>query len=64
MMAFLSLPNENIIQVIEYLSDQRDINSASRVSRRFHNLFDDYLYRYNIQFCGSSALLWAAEHAC
>ena len=30
-MAFLSLANEIIIQVVEYLEDQRDINSVSRI---------------------------------
>jgi ankyrin repeat protein len=61
-MAFLRLPNEIIIQIIEYLHDQRDINSVTRVNRRFHNLFDDYLFGYNIKLRGGSALLWAAEH--
>lgn len=61
-MAFLSLANEIIIQIVEYLDNQRDINSVSQVNRRFHNLFDDYLIRYNIQFRRSSALLWAVKH--
>lgn len=61
-MAFLSLANEIIIEIVEYLDNQRDINSVGRVNRRFHNLFDDYLLRYNMKFRGSSALLWAAKH--
>ncbi len=61
-MSFLGLANELIIQIVGYLDSQRDISSASLVNRRFHNLFDDYLYRYNIRFRGSSALLWAASH--
>ena len=61
-MAFSSLPVEIIIEVVENLDKEQDINSLIRVSRQFYNLFDDYLYRYNIKHRGCSALFWAARH--
>lgn len=61
-MAFLSLPNEIIIEIVELLEKERDICSLMRASRRLYDLFDDYLYRYNITYKSSWALFWAAEH--
>jgi hypothetical protein len=61
-MSVLSLANETVIQIVGYLDQQRDINSVCRVNYRFYTLFNDYLYRYNVHFRGSSALLWAAKH--
>jgi hypothetical protein len=61
-MAILGLPNELIFQIVDYLSSQRDINSVTRVSKRLYHLLNEYLYRYNILFRGSNALLWAARH--
>jgi len=63
-MAFFSLPNEVIIEIVELLDKEQDINSLIRVSRRLYNLFDDYLYCYNIKFRRCSALFWAAKHGC
>jgi len=48
-MAFFSLPNEIIIEIIKNLDKEQDIFSLIRVSRRFYNLFNDYLYYYNIK---------------
>lgn len=61
-MAFLSLPNEIVIEIVENLDKEQDICSLIRVSRRLHNLFDDYLYRHNIKHRRCSALFWAVEH--
>lgn len=61
-MAFFSLPNEIIIEIVEHLDKEQDIDYFNRVSRRFYNLFDDYLYCYNIRHRRCSALFWAAEH--
>jgi hypothetical protein len=63
-MEISSLANELLIDIVEYLDRQRDINSVCLVNRRCHHLFNDYLYRYNIQFRKGNALLWAAEHDC
>lgn len=61
-MTFFSLPNELIIEVVENLNKEKDIYSLIRVSRRFYNLFDDYLYCHNIKHRRCSALFWAAKH--
>ena len=61
-MAFLSLPNEIIIEIVECLDNQRHINSVIRVNRRLYSLLKDSLLRYNIRFRGSSALIWAARN--
>lgn len=61
-MAFLSLPNEIIVEIVEELERERDICSLMRVNRRLYDLFDDYLYRYNIKYRRSYALFWAAKH--
>ena len=60
-MAFSDLPNEIIIEIVENLDKQRDIASVIRIGTRFHFLFHDYLYRYNITYDGSYALFWAAK---
>ncbi len=61
-MAFLNLPNEIIIDIVERLKRERDICSLMRANRRLYQLFDNYLYRYNIKYRRSSALFWAAKH--
>ena len=60
-MAFLNLPNEIIIDIVERLDRERDIYSLVRVNRRLYQLFDDDLYCYNIKYKRSSALFWAAK---
>jgi F-box-like len=51
-MALLSLANETLMQIVEYL-DQRDISSACLVNKRFYDLIGEYLYRYNMRFKGA-----------
>lgn len=34
-----------------------------RANRRLYDLFDHYLYRYNIKYRRSCTLFWAAEHS-
>lgn len=61
-MALLSLPNEIIIEIVEILDKEQDIYSLVRVNKRFHHLFDDYLYCYDIKHRRYKALFWAAKH--
>ncbi len=61
-MALLSLPNEIIFEIVENLDKEQDIYSLVRVNKRLHNLFDDYLYRYDIKHRRCRALFWAAKH--
>ena len=37
------LPNELVMQIIEYLQTQKELKSSTLINRRFHALFDDYL---------------------
>jgi hypothetical protein len=61
-MPLLDLPNELVQDISEYLKSERDINAIAQANRRLYCLLDSYLYRYNVQQSGSSALLWAARH--
>jgi ankyrin repeat protein len=60
--AFLSLPYEIILEIVEYLDNPKQIISVTRVNRRLYNILRDCPLRYNIQFQGSSALIWAARN--
>ena len=60
-MAFFSLPNEIIIEILVYLDKEQDIYTLTRVSRQLYNFFDRYLYYHNIKHLRCSALFWAAE---
>ena len=61
-MTFFNLSNEITIEIVENLNKEQDIYSLIRVSRRFYNLFDDYLYCHNIKHRRCSALFWTAKH--
>jgi ankyrin repeat protein len=61
-MPMLNLPNELLRDISEYLESERDINAVAQANHRLYRLVDSYLYRYNVQQSGSSALLWAARH--
>jgi hypothetical protein len=61
-MAFLSLPNEIILEILEHLDNPRQIVSVICVNQRLYNLLRDCPVRYNIRFQGSSSLIWAARN--
>ena len=61
-MPLLDLPNELVRNISEYLESERYINAIAQANCRLSHLLDSYLYRYNVQQSGSSALLWAARH--
>jgi ankyrin repeat protein len=61
-MPLLDLPNELLQDISEHLESERDINAVAQANRRLYPLLDNYLYRYNVQQSGSSALLWAARY--
>jgi ankyrin repeat protein len=60
-MPLLDLANELLYCISETLELERDINAFAQANRRLYRLLNSYLYRYNIQHSGSSALLWAAQ---
>ena len=61
-MPLLDLPNELLRGITEYLESERYINAIAQANRRLYRILDSYLYRYNVQQSGSSALLWAAQY--
>jgi ankyrin repeat protein len=61
-MLLLDLPNELLLGISEYLASEGDINAVAQANRHLYQLLGGYLYRYNVQESGSSALLWAARH--
>ena len=61
-MAFFSLPNEIIFEIVDNLDQEQDIYSLIRVHTRLYDLFNDYLYCYNIKHWRCSALFWAVNY--
>lgn len=58
----LRLPNELLQSIAENLQSTWHVNALVRTSTRLYSLLNSFLYRYDMQKCGSSALLWAATH--
>jgi hypothetical protein len=56
-MPLLDLPDELLQNISEKLESERDINATAQANRRPYCLLDGYLYRYNVQQSGGSALL-------
>ena len=61
-MPLLDLLNELLRDISEHLESERYINAVAQANHRLYRLLDSYLYRYNVQESGSSALLWTARH--
>ncbi|KAF1971902.1 hypothetical protein BU23DRAFT_469283 [Bimuria novae-zelandiae CBS 107.79] len=61
-MPLSNLPNELFYCIAEVLDSERDINTFTKINSRTYRLLNPYLYCYNVQHSGSSALLWAAPH--
>ncbi|CAI7590241.1 unnamed protein product [Penicillium manginii] len=60
-MSIIWLPSELLMLIAHQLSS-RDINALLQAHSSLHHAFNDYLYRYNVQYDDSSALFWAARH--
>lgn len=52
------LPGELLLAIAAFVTEENDINSLVRVSKRLYTLINPYLYRSNFQFSRSSALIW------
>ncbi|CAI7654589.1 unnamed protein product [Penicillium bialowiezense] len=59
-MGFSKVPIELITHIATFLEYDSDLNSFARTSKFLHRLLNDYLYRHNVLYFGSSALEWAA----
>jgi ankyrin repeat protein len=63
--SLLSLGNDVILLIADYLESERSINALVRTNRRLYLFLNGYLYRYNVVNARStewSALHWAARH--
>jgi ankyrin repeat protein len=60
-MPLLDLPNELLVCFSEQLESEKDLNAFARANGRLYCLLNTYLYRRNVKWSGSSALLWAAR---
>jgi ankyrin repeat protein len=61
-MPLLDLAGELLLAIAKHLESERDISALTRVNHYIYGLLNAYLYLYNVQQSGSSALLWAALH--
>jgi hypothetical protein len=59
-MSLLALPVEMLCEISEHISSVEDLNAFMWINRQFYQLFNQYLYQYDREYCGSSALLKAA----
>jgi hypothetical protein len=59
-MLLLDLPNELLLCLSEQLGSESDLNAFARTTGRLYCLLNTHLYRRNVQWSGSSALVWAA----
>jgi len=61
-MSLCRLPYELLLSITESLGPLRDINALVRTNKQLYGYLNDYLYRFDVQATGGSALLWAAKH--
>ena len=61
-LTLLDLPSELLLSVARQVEDERDLNTLVRTCRYLYHTLNRELYRQNIRWSGSSALLWAAQH--
>jgi len=54
-MRLLDLPVEILIKIVECLIKQADINTVVRLTKTLYNLFNDFMYKYNVRdHCGDA----------
>ncbi|PGH07093.1 hypothetical protein AJ79_06371 [Helicocarpus griseus UAMH5409] len=56
------LPDEIIERIVKQLDSIRDIYAFVQTSRHHYNLLRKYMYRHNIRYSSSSALLYAVDN--
>jgi len=56
------LAPELLLSVANKLEHPKDLNALIQTCRRFYSILDRELYRADVRWHGSSALLWAAKH--
>ncbi|KAF2124905.1 hypothetical protein P153DRAFT_400411 [Dothidotthia symphoricarpi CBS 119687] len=58
----LSLPDELLLDIADFVQHQRDLARILRVNRRLHAVLRNVALRRNIMYYNSSAMMWAVEH--
>lgn len=58
----LSLPDELLLAIAEFIPSQRDLARFLRVNRRLHVTLRDLLLQRNIKHSNSSVLMWAVRN--
>jgi ankyrin repeat protein len=56
-----TIPNEILVEVVQWLGSQRDRSRLARSCRKFYPIITDYIFRHNVRHNRSSLLNFAAE---
>jgi ankyrin repeat protein len=56
-----AIPNEILVEVVQWLGCQRDRSCLARSCRKFYPIITDYIFRHNVRYNRSSLLNHAAE---
>jgi ankyrin repeat protein len=59
-MSLSSLPTELLCDIWKHIHLKRDLSALVQINRRFYHVFHRWLYRFDREYCGSSALFRAA----
>jgi ankyrin repeat protein len=62
MIGLVNIPVELWVRISRHLDLEKDISAFARLSRAFYGILKLCLYRHNLTYNESSALLWAAEN--
>lgn len=61
-MSLTTLPHELLLEILDLVSDQKDVYAFTRSCRRLYYPLRKYLLQYNVRHSGGSALVWAAAN--
>jgi hypothetical protein len=59
-MSLSSWPTELLCEIWKHIHRKKDLSALVQVDRRFYRTFHRWLYCFDREHCGSSALFWAA----
>lgn len=59
--AFWAIPNEIILEVVQYLDCQKDRSHLAQSCRKFYLVITDFIFRHNVLYNRSSLLNYAAK---
>jgi ankyrin repeat protein len=59
-MSLSRLPTELLCEIRKHIDLKKDLSALVQVNRRFYDIFHKWLYCFDWEYCGCSALFWAA----